>query len=219
MCVCVCARVRASRTVATSIARIIPSPHSDYPNFFSFLLFVGCNGVGFGLVQLLKNVYKCSKVIVVTRSESKRKKALELGADVAIDGANDADAVADAIRTETDGRGVDVIFECVGRDETMNQVCVGWAGALGRRGRLILIGYHAGSEHDFRCHPIPLIVYEQSIIGSVGATLVDLQEALGYVERGQLSTVVDCTLPLADFQQGLDKIKNCACVGKIVCIP
>ena len=46
--------------------------------------------------------------------------------------------------------------------------CVGWAGALGRRGRLVLVGYTQGDAHDFRCHPIPMIVYEQSILGSVG---------------------------------------------------
>ena len=181
----------------------------------------GCNGVGFGLVQLLKNVYRCEKVIVVTRSESKRRKALELGADVAIDGSlQPASLIASKVRDATpNGQGVDVIFECVGRNETMNDVCVGWTGALGRRGRLVLIGYHAGSDHDFRCHPIPLIVYEQSIVGSVGATLQDLQDAVRYVSEGLLSTVVDCTLPLSDFQKGLDKIKSCSCVGKIVCIP
>ena len=181
---------------------------------------IGCNGVGFGLVQLLKKVYKCEKVIVVTRSESKRQKALELGADVAIDGSLSPASIASKVRDATpDGQGVDVIFECVGRKETMNEVCVGWAGALGRRGRLVLIGYHAGPDHDFRCHPMPLIVYEQSIVGSVGATLEDLQEAVGYVSTGLLSTVVDSTVPLSDFQKGLDKIKSCSCVGKVVCIP
>jgi D-arabinose 1-dehydrogenase-like Zn-dependent alcohol dehydrogenase len=84
---------------------------------------------------------------------------------------------------------------------------------------MVLIGYHAGDEHDFRCHPMPLIVYEQSIIGSVGATLEDLKEAVEYVEKGQLTTVVDSTIKLKDFQSGLDKIKSCSCVGKIVCIP
>lgn len=169
-------------------------------------------------MQLLKNVYKCSKVAVVARSEAKQNKALELGADLAIDG-TDASTVASAVWEATNGQGVDVIFECVGQNETMNKACVGWMGALGRRGRMVLIGYHAGEEHDFRCHPMPLIVYEQSIIGSVGATLEDLKEAIAYMESGQLTTVVDSTLALANFQAGLDKIKSCACVGKIVCLP
>ena len=72
---------------------------------------------------------------------------------------------------------------------------------------------------SFRYHPIPMIVYEQSIIGSVGATLEDLKEAVKYVAEGKLSTVIDSTIPLSCFQQGLDKIKSCSCVGKIVCVP
>ena len=181
-------------------------------------LVYGCNGVGFGLVQLLKNVYGIAKVGVVARSEAKRSKALELGADFAVDGTMDGTAVSAAVRDHTDGEGVDVIFECVGRRETMD-ACVGWVGALGRRGRLVLVGYHAGEEHDFRCHPIPMIVYEQSVVGSVGATLEDLKEAVKYVGDGKIKTVVDSTLPLDQFQVGLDKISQCSCIGKIVCLP
>lgn len=178
-------------------------------------LVYGTNGVGFGLVQLLKNVYKVRKVGAVARSESKRQMAIQLGADFVIDG-TDASAVAAAVRDHTDGEGADVIFECVGHRETMDS-CVGWAGALGKRGRLVLIGYH--SEHDFKCHPIPLIVYEQTVVGSVGATLEDLKEAVEYAGSGKIKTVVDCTLPLSAYQDGLDMIKNCSCVGKIVCLP
>lgn len=181
------------------------------------VLIYGCNGVGFGLVQLMKNVYQAKKVIVVARSEAKRSLALELGADDTIDG-TDSTTVAAAVREATEGEGADIIFECVGRRETMD-ACVGWAGALGKRGRLVLVGYHAGDEHDFRCHPIPMIVNEQSVIGSVGATLTDLQEAVAYVGEAKLKTVVDSTIPLSSFQSGLDKIKNCGCVGKIVCVP
>lgn len=176
----------------------------------------GVNGVGFGLVQLLKNQYQ-AKVICITRSQSKHDKALELGADLAII-ADEGTDVAAAVREATGGDGADVIFECVGHRETMD-ACVGWVGALGKRGRLVMIGYHAGDEHEFRCHPMSLIVYEQTVVGSVGATLNDLKEAVELVGSGKVKTVIDSTLPLKDFQLGLDKIKDCACVGKIVCLP
>jgi len=165
----------------------------------------------------MRNVYGVKKVIVVARSEAKRAKALELGADVAIDG-TDASTVAAAVRDATDGEGADVVFECVGRRETMD-ACVGWVGAMGRRGRLVMVGYHAGDEHEFRCHPIPMVVYEQQIMGSVGATLDDLKKAVELVGSGKIKTVVACTLPLARFQEGLDKISNSECIGKPVCIP
>jgi propanol-preferring alcohol dehydrogenase len=177
---------------------------------------LGVNGVGFGLVQLLKNKYG-AKVIAVGRSADKLEKAKELGADVVID-ASDATTLAGAVRECTGGEGADVIFECVGRRETMD-ACVGWVGALGRRGRLVLVGYHAGEEHEFRYHPMPMIVYEQKILGSVGATLEDLKEAVELVANGKVKTVVDSIVSLEQFQLGLDKIKSCSCLGKVVCIP
>jgi len=192
---------------ATNLAKIKPGES---------VMVYGVNGVGFGLVQLLKNKYG-AKVICVTRSQTKRDKCLELGADIVIDG-SDSSTVASLVRDATEGEGADVIFECVGQRETMD-ACVGWAGALGRRGRLVMIGYHAGDENDFRCHPMPMIVYEQTIMGSVGATLNDLKEAIELVASGKVKTVVDTTIPLGDFQIGLDKIANCECVGKIVCLP
>lgn len=175
----------------------------------------GVNGVGFGLVQLLK--HRGLKVIALTRSALRRAKALELGADVAID-SSDAASVGMAVREATGGDGADIIFECVGCRETMD-ACVGWAGALGRRGRLVLVGYTQGDAHDFRCHPIPLIVYEQSIIGSVGATLADLKESIALVASGAVTPVLDCTLPLLRFQEGLSKIKDGSSIGKVVCLP
>ena len=113
---------------------------------------------------------------------------------------------------------MDVLFECVGTRDTLDS-CVGWVGALGRRGRLVLVGYHQGEDHEFRCHPIPMIVYEQTVVGSVGATLEDLKEAVKYVGEGKIRTVVDSTISLNEFQTGLDRIKSCDCVVKIVCLP
>jgi propanol-preferring alcohol dehydrogenase len=197
-------------TTAVHSAKIADVQEGDWA------MVLGVNGVGFGLVQLLKNKYK-AKVIAVSRSKAKLEKAKELGADVVIDG-TDSGQIASAVRECTGGEGADVIFECVGQRETMD-ACVGWVGALGRRGRLVFIGYHAGEEHEFRYHPIPMIVYEQKILGSVGATLEDLKEAVDLVATGQVKTIVDSTIPLANFQDGLDSIKSCSCIGKVVCIP
>lgn len=193
---------------AAKLARVQPG---------EWAMVYGVNGVGFGLIQLLKNEYN-AKVICVTRSQAKRDKAIELNADTIVIDGSDAAVVAAAVREATGGHGADVIFECVGHRDTLD-ACVGWTGALGKRGRLVLIGYNAGEQHEFRCHPIPMIVYEQTILGSVGATLADLKRAVELVSSGKVTTVVDSALLLSDFQLGLDKICKCECVGKIVCLP
>lgn len=172
----------------------------------------GVNGVGFNIIQLAKHFGL--KVIAICRSDAKRAKALQLGADAVVD-ATDISTVSSSVRSITAGLGADIIFECVGSRESIDQ-CLGWSGALGKGGRLVFIGYQKGDINSIQIHPIPLIVNEQIICGSVGANLDDLNDAIGYVEKGVLVTVVDSCIPLSAFQVGLDRLKSCKCVGKIV---
>ena len=177
-----------------------------------WVLVFGTNGVGFNFIQLAKHFGL--KVIAVCRSAEKRMKALQLGADAVVD-ATDVTKVSESVKIITGGYGADIIFDCVGSKETIGQ-CLGWTGALGKRGRMIFVGYKKGDENSIHIHPIPLIVNEQQILGSVGATLVDLEEAIQYVEQGIITTVIDSCISLSTFQNGLDRMKACKCIGKIV---
>ncbi len=168
----------------------------------------GVGGVGFGLVQLARA--RGARPIAVGRTPAKLAKAAELGAEVTIDAA--AGSVGERVKEATGGRGADVVFECVGSAESMAEA----SAALGRRGRLVFIGY---SEASFTVHPIQLVVFEQRVLGSVGATLQDLYEAIDVVERGVVRTVVDRTLPLSAFEEGLRAIEKRLPVGKIVLLP
>ena len=168
----------------------------------------GVGGVGLGLVQLA--AARGARVIAVSRSPVKTARAAALGAEHVVSAADGN--VAARIRELTGGRGADVIFECVGTAETMKEA----SAALGRRGRLVFVGYSADS---FTVHPIQLVVFEQRVLGSVGATLGDLYEAVDLVARGVVRTVVDRTLPLADFQAGLDALARGELVGRAVLVP
>lgn len=168
----------------------------------------GVGGVGFGLVQLVRA--RGARVIAVGRSAAKLAKATELGAEVALNAA--LEPVAEGVKDVTAGAGADVVFECVGTAETMAQA----SAALGRRGRLVFIGYSADS---FTVHPIQLVVFEQRVLGSVGATRSDLREAIDLVARGVVRTVVDRTLALDDWERGLRALEDGELVGKAVLIP
>jgi propanol-preferring alcohol dehydrogenase len=168
----------------------------------------GVGGVGLGLVQLARS--RGARVIAVSRTAAKLALATELGAEHAVDaGAGDP---AERIRALTGGQGADVIFECVGTAETMRAA----SAALGRRGRLVFVGYSADS---FSVHPIQLVVFEQRVLGTVGATLGDLHEAVDLVARGVVRTVVDRTLPLDRFQDGLDALARGELLGRAVLVP
>jgi len=172
----------------------------------------GVNAVGFNLLQLCKHFG--SKVIAIGRSKEKLSKAIELGADVVIN-AEETSNVNTEIRRVTNGSGADVIFECVGSRESLDN-CLGFGGGLGKRGRLIIIGYQKGAQHDIRVHPIPLLVYEQRICGSVGATLEDLREAIQYVADEILQIVIDSKISISEVPLALEKMRSFSSVGKIV---
>ena len=168
----------------------------------------GVGGVGFGLVQLARVMG--ARTIAVGRSATKLDKALELGAEVAVNASEEA--VAERIWEITGGAGADVVYECVGTEESMKEA----SAAMGRRGRLVFVGY---SPASFTVHPIQLVVFEQKVMGSVGATLNDLYEAVDLVERGVVHTVVDRTLPLERFELGLNALERGELVGRAVLVP
>ena len=168
----------------------------------------GAGGVGFGLVQIARSMG--ARVIAVGRRAAKLRTARELGAEATVDAA--AEPVAERVRELTGGAGADVIFECVGTAESMAQATA----ALGRRGRLVFIGY---STDSFTVHPIQLVVFEQRVMGVVGATLQDLHDAVDLVARGVVRTLVDRTLPLERFQEGVDAMARGELVGKAVLLP
>jgi propanol-preferring alcohol dehydrogenase len=164
--------------------------------------------VGFGLVQVAR---LCgARVIAVGRTPAKLEKASELGAEHAIRAG--AEDVPKRVRELTGGRGADVVFELVATRETM-----GWSlAALAKRGRLVFVGY---SEDALQVHPIQLVVGEQVVTASVGNTLLELRRAVELVADGRVRTVVDRTLPLDRFQEGLDALRAGALVGRAVLEP
>jgi len=168
----------------------------------------GIGAVGLGLVQLARHAG--AEVIAVGRTAEKLELAQQLGAAHAINAGEEA--VAERVREITGGRGADVVMELVATKATMEES----TGALAKRGRLVFIGY---SEDSYTVHPIQLVVSEASVTGSVGNTLAELQRAVDLVARGLVQTVVDRTLPLADFQEGIDALTRGQPVGRVVLVP
>ena len=62
-------------------------------------------------------------------------------------------------------------------------------------------------------HPIQLVVFEQKMMGAVGATLYELYEAVDLVERGVVRTIVDRALPLEQLGSGLNTLERGELVG------
>jgi propanol-preferring alcohol dehydrogenase len=149
-------------------------------------------------------------VIAVSRSAKRRDRAQALGADAAINPAQEQ--VAERIRALTNGEGADVIFELVGLRETMDAS----AAALRRRGRLVFLGY---SEDLFTINPLRLVIDEAVITGSVGNTLQEVHDAVAWAARGKFQASVDRTYPLAEAPAALEALRRGEIVGRAVLLP
>lgn len=168
----------------------------------------GVGAVGFGLVQVAR--LRGARVIAVGRTPAKLERARVLGADAVVRAG--VEDVAARVRELTGGRGADVVFELVATRETM----AASVKALAKRGRLVFVGY---SEDRFDVHPIQLVVNEQVVTASVGNTLAELRLAVELVASGRVRTVVDRTLPLERFQEGVDALREGRLVGRAVLTP
>lgn len=127
---------------ALDVARIVPG---------STVAVLGGGVIGLIMVQLAR-LAGAGAVVLVTRQASRRALALELGATVAIDPA--AGDVVAAVRG-LNGRGVDVVLECAGVPETLQQ---GLA-MLARGGALVLFGVTPAGV-DVPVRPFDLLVNE-----------------------------------------------------------
>jgi propanol-preferring alcohol dehydrogenase len=172
------------------------------------VLVYGVGAVSFGLIQLAR--LSGAEVIAVSRTPAKLEKAKALGAAHALNG--NEGKVAERVREITHGHGADVIFEMVGTKETMAASMA----AIAKRGRLVFIGY---SEDSYTVHPIQLVITEASVTGSVGNTLGELVRAVDLVAGGKIRTVVDRTLPLGEFQKGIDALQKGQLIGRAVLKP
>jgi Zn-dependent alcohol dehydrogenase len=119
----------------------------------------GCGGVGLNVIQ---GAAMCSagKIIAVDLVEQKLQWAKEFGATDVVNG-KDVDAV-DAIRSLTNGLGVDYAFEVIGAPAPITQAFM----SIKRGGAMVLVGVPPfGQEISIPAAMLPL--EEKSLVGSL----------------------------------------------------
>ncbi len=166
------------------------------------------SGVGVAAVQIAKLLG--ARVIATAGSDAKLEKARALGADEVVN-YETQDFVHEAKRL-TDRRGVDVVFEHVGK-KTWEQSIL----AVGIGGRIVTVGATTGFDPltDLR----HVFFRQLSILGSTMGTAADLLAVLRFVGEGRLRPVVDRTLPLAEARAAQALLAERAQFGKIVLVP
>ena len=180
-----------------------------------FLVHGGSSGIGVTAIQAAKA--RGARVITTAGSAEKCAACLKLGADHAIDYKN-AD-FADAVKSITQGRGVDVILDMVGGDYIDRNIR-----SLADDGRLVNIAYLNGSTAtiDF----MRVMMKRLTVTGSTlrvrssdvkaGIAAKVARELLPLVSNGQIKILIDSTFPLAEAAAAHTRMESSQHIGKIV---
>ena len=167
---------------------------------------LGTGGVGLAVVQDARR--RGATVVAVSRDAGRRAAALRCGATAAVSPAEVAGTVAEL----SGGQGADVVVELAGVTATLELA----TGVLGRRGRLVLVGY---SADPLTVSPLALVVAEQRVVASVGNTLAELEDAVALAAAGQLTPPVAGTMPLREVNDALDRLRAGEVTGRLVLHP
>jgi NADPH2:quinone reductase len=181
----------------------------------SVLVHAGAGGVGLLLIQLLKA--KGARVVTTVSTPEKEELARAAGADEVLR----YEGFADAVRTLTDGIGVDVVYDGVGRstfDESLRSLRI--------RGTLVLYGAASGAVP-------PLELQRLNSGGSLFVTRPTLvhylltpeerrwraEELFGAVVAGQLDVRIGARYALADAARAHEDLQARRTTGKVLLIP
>lgn len=166
---------------------------------------LGAGGVGLTAVQEARR--RGGQVLAVSRDPSRRAAALAAGAVAAVA----VEEAAATVHQLSEGQAADVVLELAGVRATLDVA----VGLLGRRGRLVLVGY---SADQLTVSPLSLVVAEQRIVASVGSTLAELAAAVHLGATGQLAPPVAATLPLTEVNTALNRLRDGGVPGRLVLV-
>ena len=180
------------------------------------LILGAAGGVGTAAIQIAK---ACgAKVIAAASSDEKCALCRSIGADATIN--YSAESLREAVKTLTNGKGPDIIYDPVGGDMAEPAFrSIAW------RGRYLVVGFAAGS--------IPALPFNLALLK--GASIVGvfwgdfakrepksnaamMMELAQWYEKGMVKPVIDCTLPMADLKAAYAHMGSRSVKGKLVLV-
>ncbi len=179
------------------------------------LTYAGAGGVGLLLTQMLK--LKGATVITTASTPEKRELAKGAGADFVLEYSD----IPNKVREITNGRGVDVVYDGVGKDTFDNSLA-----SLRKRGMLVLFGGASGQVP-------PVNLQRFNAAGSVFFTrptlkdyLLDAEEVawrgnelFSLVAEGKLDVRIGGEYPLSDAKKAHEDLESRGTTGKLVLVP
>lgn len=160
---------------------------------------VGCGGLGTHAI-ILARLMGAGVIVAVDPDKAARRRALKLGADIALDpGEGDPTKL---MRAQLGRRGVDLALEFVGRQETAEMTIR----LLDRGGRAVFVG--VGMVRPVLPPLIAFVGGENAVIGSFGMDMKDIQDLFNLIaaNRIDLGASVSARYPLAEVNEALARL-------------
>ncbi len=183
----------------------------------SALVHAAAGGVGLLLVQIAKR--RGARVIATVGTEAKAALAREAGADDVC--VYSRDNFTAAARTFTGGRGVDVVYDGVGK-----ATFEGSLDSLRPRGVMVSFGNASGPVAPFA----PLLLSQKGSLFFTRPTLAHYtrtseelrartNDLFGWIAAGQLKVRVGATYPLSAAAEAQRALESRATTGKVLLVP
>ena len=170
-------------------------------------------GAGGGLnsfsIQLCKHFG--ARVIALTSSKEKEKRARALGADEVVNYVDRPDWHK-VVYELTSKSGVELVVDNVGA-KTIKQSIL----ATAPGGRIVTVGNTSGHQLDIDNRY--LFAKQISLIGSTMGNRDDFNKVLELIWARKLKPVIDSVLPLGDGKQGYQRLENSEQFGKVILTP
>lgn len=160
-------------------------------------------GAGSGVATYIIQFAKAAgaRVIVTSRSEDKRKRAEEIGADIALDTASDW---VKELENET----IDLVIDSVGR-ATFNRSLE----VLKKGGKMVVFG--ATTEDTVELDLRAFFYGQFKLFGSTMGSREELRDLIAFMEKHEIHPIVGHTYKLDDVEQAFSLLKENKQFGKI----
>ncbi len=179
------------------------------------LAVLGASG-GAGLAAVELGKLMGARVIAAASSADKLAICRAHGADAVID-YSQVD-LKDALRAESGGQGVDVVYDCVGGPYSEPALR-----AMAWRGRFLVVGFAAG---DIPRIPLNLLLLKgceavgvfwgESVKRDPAGHRANMAQVLDWVAAGKLAPHIHATYPLAQIAEAIGVLDRREATGKVV---
>ncbi len=171
-------------------------------------------GAGLAAVEVAHQLG--ARVIAVASNAEKLEICRAHGADLTLNYSNTD--LKSGLRALTDGRGVDVVYDCVGGDAAEPALR-----AMAWLGRYLVVGFAAGDIPKFpanlillKCCDVAGVFWGEVAVRDPAQQARNINQVMGWVAQGALQPHVHARFDLAEVSAALDLIVQRKVRGKII---